>query len=149
MDFNIPLNNDESSYCVNLQQVIDSNDICATIRLLAIDLKKRSYLSLGDFFKNLSERSLDELLEIANHSADEESELNDTALQDLSLLTLMLAEAEGVTITDDQQMCNCLNALNVIICGVSLARKGLVKVHYNNLSLGEDMYDKPVIERIQ
>jgi hypothetical protein len=32
---------------------------------------------------------------------------------------------------------------------VSLARKGFVKVHYENMSFGEDMGQKIVVERIE
>jgi hypothetical protein len=40
------------------------------------------------------------------------------------------------------------NQLISFLIIVSLERKGLVKVHYENMSFGDDMGDKIVVERI-
>lgn len=134
---------DSDEYHVNLEQIAATQDLPATIRLLAFDLMKAPYLSLGDFFKGLSDRGLEELIEMVN-----EIEENEDALQNVMLLTMMLMTAEGLIVSSDDQLHDALNGMVMITCGVSLARKGLVRVFYDNLSFGEDMQSKKIMEKL-
>jgi hypothetical protein len=134
---------DSNEYHVNFEQVASSAHLPATIRLLAFDLIKAPYLSLGDFFKNASDRSIQELIEMVNDTENDED-----AMENLILLTMMLMTAEGLVITDDNDLHEATNAMTMIICGVSLARKGLVRMFYENLSFGEDMKHKTIMEKL-
>ena len=134
---------DSNEYHVNLQQIAESPDLPATIRLLAFDLIKNPYISLGDFFKKASDRSIEEMVDMVNAIDDDEDQM-----QNLALLTMMLMTGEGLVISDDDHLRYSINAMVMITCGVSLARKGMVKVHYENLSFGQDMTDKVFMEKI-
>lgn len=134
---------DSDEYRVDLEQIAATQNLPATIRLLAFDLMKTPYLSLGEFFQKLSDKGLEELIELVNDVED-----NENSLQNVMLLTMMLMTAEGLVVSNDDQLHEALNAMVMITCGVSLARKGLVRVFYDNLSFGEDMHHKTIMEKL-
>lgn len=134
---------DSNEYHVNLQLIAETTSLPATIRLLALDLSKNPYLSLGDFFKNASDASVQEMLDLVNSIEEDED-----AMQNLALLTMMLMMGEGLVVDNDEQIREAINAMLMIVCGVSLERKGMVKVFYENLSFGEDMREKTIMTKI-
>jgi hypothetical protein len=74
---------------------------------------------------------------------------NDERFEDIILISQMLAEAEGLENTfhvDELQIRTSMFSKYLII--ESLHRKGLVKMHHENLSFGDDMGDRIVVERI-
>lgn len=139
---------EEEGFNINYGNVAMAEWLCPTIRLTALDLQKTPYISLGDWFKNLSDNSLKEIQEIAEatyEDPDGESE----HLEQMMILAMMLASAEG---TDDlgnmEHMKTQLGKLLMLITVVSLERKGLVKVWYENLTLGADMEGVPLVEKL-
>lgn len=143
MDENFEENYGE--YSINYDNVVKSKELLAVTRLTASDLMNCPYMTLGDFFKNLSDsdvQSLQDIVEIAEDEPEHE------ALGNLVLLTEMLTSAEGVARADFDDMHMRLNTFCMYVTVVSLARKGLVKVYYENMSFGEDMGKKVVVERL-
>lgn len=129
---------------MNLDLISRQENLTAATRLLAITLEKQPYMSVGDWFKSLSDyqfAELNNLLEEPTQEGDEE----------LLLLTLMLskAEASDVEYEASEAMARQFDLLKVLITCVSLEKKGLVKIHYENMTLGEDMGDRIVVERIK
>lgn len=129
---------------MNLSLISQQENLTAATRLLAITLEKQPYMSIGDWFKSLSDyqfAELNNLLEEPTQEGDEE----------LLLLTLMLskAEASDVEYEASEAMARQFDLLKVLITCVSLEKKGLVKIHYENMTLGEDMGDRIVVERIK
>lgn len=132
---------DEGEFSINYQKVLHQDTFLPVTRLLAADLIKSQYMSIGDFIKSLNDNVLVELNEI---SADE----NHPHFEEIILLTEMLAAAEGTNFGGTPQVHQRLNMFITWLIFESLKRKGLVKIHYENLSFGEDMADKIVIEKI-
>jgi hypothetical protein len=62
---------------------------------------------------------------------------------------LSKAEASDVEYEASEAMARQFDLLKVLITCVSLEKKGLVKIHYENMTLGEDMGDRIVVERIK
>jgi hypothetical protein len=129
---------------MNLSLISQQENLTAATRLLAITLEKQPYMSIGDWFKSLSDyqfAELNNLLEEPTQEGDEE----------LLLLTLMLskAEASDVEYEASEAMARQFDLLKVLITCVSLEKKCLVKIHYENMTLGEDMGDRIVVERIK
>ena len=133
-------------YSVDHTKVIQSQDCLAVTKLLAVDLMSRPYMQVGDFFKKLSNSDLATLMDVIE--ANDGVTPNDQ-FSDLILISEMLASAEGLgnseTVDGITDRANQLISFLII---VSLERKGLVKVHYENMSFGEDMGDKIVVEKI-
>lgn len=130
-------------YTINYEKVVESKQSLPVTRSLASKLMKTPYMTLGDFLIGLSGADLDTLMEIAN--SEEENE----RFEDVILITQMLAEAEGLETTfgtDELSLRTSMFGKYLII--ESLHRKGLVKMHHENLSFGDDMGDRIVVEKI-
>ena len=127
-------------YTVNYDNIAKHKNLCNTTRVLAMDLVENPYIMVGDFFKGLSDSSLDELLGIINR--DDEDAVSETLL-----LTEMLSRAEGVE-NELDDMARNIGMMRMFVAGVSLARKGLIKVYYENMSFGSETSDKILFEKI-
>ena len=138
---------DYDGYTVNYEKIIKQSDLLAVTRLLATDLMNKPYMKVGDFVKGLSDSDLDTLCEVCDQSRD--SDEPDSRFSEIILISQMLAEAEGVAydMTLDDVIVRS-NQFAVFLVLESLYRKGLVKVHHENMSFGEDAGDKIVVERI-
>jgi hypothetical protein len=136
---------DYENYNINYDNVMKSKDLLAVTRLTAANLMKCPYTTLGDFFKGLTDSDIQSLQDIVELLVDEPE---DEIVSNLIILTEMLTSAEGVPRPDLEDMHKRLNSFCMYVTVVSLARKGFVKVYYENMSFGEDMGKKIVVERI-
>ena len=133
---------DDGSFFIDYERVLLENSFLPVTRLLAANLMKKQYMLCGDFLKELSFNSLDELNDIA---ADE----NNSHFEEIILISEMLAAAEGVTVGGIPEVHERLGMFMTWLVMVSLNKKGLIKVYYENISFGEDMRDKIVAEKIK
>ena len=132
---------------LNYRNIAEATWVLPTIRLLAIDMQKNPYATLGDWFRGLSDSSVYELQELAEtcHQDPENAE----TMEQMMLLTMMLASAEGTCdIGDMEKNRTQLGMMMSLITIVGLERKGLVRVFYENLSLGTDMRDAVIVEKL-
>ena len=130
-------------FTVNIAEVVKSTDCLAVTRLLAADLMAKPYLAVGDWIVNVSDNDLRGLLAATDNMEDP------VILEDLMLIFMMLRQAEGLPpIKEDAQFREGVGQLVTMLVGESLARKGLIKLYRENLSFGEDMGDKIVMERL-
>jgi hypothetical protein len=134
---------DFSSYSVVLEKVAAERSMMAVTRLLASDLMKCSYMSVGDFIKGLSDSDVEMLLEVVE-SGDE-----DERFSELLLISQMLYAAEGIGVQmgDIDEATARVNAFIGFIVVESVARKGLAVAHHENMSFGEEMRNKIVVSR--
>lgn len=132
---------DEGEFSINYEKVLHQETFLPVTRLLAADLIKSQYMPIGDFIKSLNDNVLEELNEI---SADE----NHPNFEEMILISEMLAAAEGTNFGGTPEVHQRLNMFMTWLIFESLKRKGLVKLYYENISFGEDMGDKIVVEKI-
>lgn len=133
---------DEGEFSINYEKVLHQETFLPVTRLLAADLMKSQYMSVGDFLKNLSVDTLSQLTEISENE-------NDPHFEEVILITEMLAAAEGTNIGGTPEVHQRLNLFITWLVVESLRRKGLVKVYHENISFGEDMADKIIVEKIE
>ena len=127
-----------------MDKIIESNKILPVTKSVAKMLMRNPYTSLGKFFKKLSDENLQALSEIIEEG---DSEFNE-GMEDIVLMTEMLSRAEGVPSQCIEDITENVNYFGACITCVSLARKGLVRVYYDNMSFGKDHGDKVLVERI-
>jgi hypothetical protein len=138
---------EDDGYNINYRNVAEANWILPTIRLLAIDMQKNPYVTVGDWFRGLGTSSVLELQELAETCYEDPD--NADALEQLMLLTMMLASAEGTCDMQDMEKNRTqLGMLLSLITIVGLERKGLVRVFYENLTLGNDMGSAVIVEKL-
>ena len=127
-----------------MEKIIESDKLLPVTKAVAKMLMKNPYTSLGRFFKKLSDDNLQALSEIIEEG---DSEFNE-GMEDIVLMTEMLSRAEGVPSQCIEDITENVNYFGACITCVSLARKGLVRVYYDNMSFGKDHGDKVLVERI-
>lgn len=127
-----------------MEKIIESDKLLPVTKSVAKMLMRNPYTSLGKFFKKLSDENLQVLMEIIDEG---DSEFNE-GMEDIVLMTEMLSRAEGVPSQCIDDITENVNYFGACITCVSLARKGLVRVYYDNMSFGTDNGDKMIVEKI-
>ena len=136
----------EFNYTLDLAKVATNKELMAVTRLLAANMMNSPYMTLGEFFKSISDKDLQTFVDYFDElkSDDYKSWYND-----LVVIAEILATSEGLPGSASyDELTNRANQLVGHMLIVSLERKGLVKVNYENLSFGDDMGDKIVVEKI-
>jgi hypothetical protein len=128
----------------NMEKIIDAEGLLPVTKSVAKMLMRNPYTSLGKFFKKLSDENLQVLMEIIDEG---DSEFND-GMEDVVLMTEMLSRAEGVPSQSIEEITENVNYFGACITCVSLARKGLVRVYYENMSFGTEHGEKVLVERL-
>jgi hypothetical protein len=128
----------------DMEKIIGSDKLLPVTRSVAKMLMRNPYTSLGKFFKKLSDENLEMLMEIIDEG---DSEFNER-MEDIVLMTEMLSRAEGVPSESIEEITENVNYFGACVTCVSLARKGLVHVYYENMSFGTDNGEKTLVERI-
>jgi len=128
----------------DMEKIIQTESLLPITKSVAKMIMKSQCLSLGKFFKTLSDENLQILSKILGDGDDESND----GIDDIILMTEMLAHAEGVPTTSIEEITENVNYFGACVTCVSLARKGLVHVYYNNMSFGKDQGDKILVERI-
>lgn len=135
-------NNGEGQFALAYENIIKSKGLMPVTRTLALDLTSQGYMSVGDFLKSLSDSDVQNLLNISEDEEDEQ-------FSEIALIAEMLAGAEGlIAFKDIDTFSARINQFCAFIVIESLARKGLVKVFHENMSFGEDMDSKIIVEKI-
>lgn len=148
---------DDGSFTINYSLLIESEDHLDITKNLARKLMKETYITVGEFLDSLHEDEISELLEISEHfksnddeEDDDDDSIEDNHLGDLILISEMLATAEGLDSADStESVHHRISQLVAFLAVESLARKGLVISHKQNMSFGEDMAKKIIAERIK
>jgi len=128
----------------NMEQIVNAENLLPITKSVAKMLMRNPYLTLGKFFKKLSDENLQTLLEIIDEG---DSEFND-GIEDIVLMTEMLSRAEGVPSQSIEDVTENVNYFGACVTCVSLARKGLVRVYYENMSFGTDLGDQVLVEKL-
>ena len=132
---------DEGEFSINYEKVLHQETFLPVTRLLAADLMKNQYMHIGDFIKSLKNDTLEEV----NVISEDEDHPN---FEEIVLLSEMLAAAEGTNIGGLSEVHQRVNMFTTWLVFESLKRKGLVRIFYENISFGEDMGEKVVVEKI-
>jgi hypothetical protein len=121
------------------EKILEQPNLSAITKETARRLMDTPYLQLGDWFKSLTNGDLT-VLNFMVENANEDI----NALEDLIVLSEMLARAEGADAIRVGDARANVNHFITLITIVSLHRKGLVDAFYENMSFGSDMADKIV-----
>jgi len=120
---------DYNTYFINLDKIQDYPNILAVTKLLALRIKNNPYMKVGNFLKNLSDADLKILVSIED---------TDPHMEDILMMSFLLARAEGVENGSVELITLHTNMLQNFIVMESLARKGLVELLHDNMSFGEE-----------
>lgn len=130
-------------FTIRYDKVITDKTLMASTRLLASEIHTKGYKIVGEYFQELSLSDLTYLL-------DTSSKTESLEFAEIALLSEMLATGEGLESsanTDD--FMHRITALIGFLACESLYRKGLVKLYRENMSFGEDMGNKLLVEKIR
>jgi hypothetical protein len=128
----------------DMEKIIQAEGLLPITKSVAKMLMKHQYLSLGKFFTKISDENLQILSEIIEEG---DSEFND-GMEDIVLMTEMLSRAEGVPSESIEDITENVNYFGACVTCVSLARKGLVRVFYENMSFGKELGEQTLVEKL-
>jgi hypothetical protein len=133
--------NEEGKFALAYENIIKSKGLMPLTRALALDLTAQGYMSVGDFLKSLSDSDVQNLLKISENNKSEQ-------FSEIVLIAEMLAAGEGLALEGVDTTTARVNQFCMLIVIESLARKGLVKVFHENMSFGDEMGDKTIVEKL-
>ena len=125
---------------INYERVFKANNILPMVRLLAAELMKNPYMTIGAYLQRARDSDLQLILEA---SEDEEDE----RLSDILLMAEMLAKAEGVETDCIEDVYKHLNSFITLVAVASLERKGLILADYDVMSFGEEFAHHTIAKR--
>ena len=125
---------------INYEKILNTNSILPMVRLLAADLMKNPYMTIGAYLQRARNEDLQLILEA---SEDEEDE----RLRDILLMAEMLAKAEGVETDSIEDVFKHLNSFITLAAVASLERKGLILADYDVMSFGEEFAHSTIAKR--
>ena len=128
----------------DMEKIIRAEGLLPITKSVAKMLMKNQYLSLGKFFTRISDENLQILMEIID---DGDNEFND-GMEDIVLMTEMLSRAEGVPSESIEDITENVNYFGACVTCVSLERKGLVRVFYENMSFGKELGEQTLVEKL-
>lgn len=131
-------------YEVNLDRVIEDKNTHPIIRLLAVDLQKNAYVTVGTWLLSLSDNDIQSLIDDVVEASDDD----EVGMQSLILGTLMLSRAEQVFIDNEEQLAQASEMFRIFIVISSLQRKGMAQALYKNMSFGEDAAQLPIAGKV-
>jgi hypothetical protein len=131
-------------FTLDYDNIANAKELMGVTRSLATRMMTDSYINVGEYIKELSDENLMAL--IVSSGGDDELEAQ---YEDAFLVAEMLANGEGLPVSKTlEDFSNRLSQLVGFVTIESLRRKGLVKVYYENMSFGEDVGDKILVERV-
>lgn len=116
---------------INYEKIVQTKSLLPMVRLLAADLMKNPYMTLGLYFQTAKDTDLELILESSEDEDDER-------LSDILLMAEMLAKAEGVITEGIDDVYVHLNTFITLAAVTSLDRKDLIDANYDNMSFGEE-----------
>lgn len=141
---------ENAGYIANLEKVVGDVEYLPIVRLTAAGLISNPYNTVGNWLQNVANGDLNDLLEIINEQHDA-YELDPDAMIDaydnIVLLTLILAQSEGVDLEDFDDLHDNVGILSILLTTEGLARKGLVDIMYDQVSFGSEFRDVVVAKR--
>ena len=136
---------DKQTYQLNLNAIANCEEFLDLTRRLAVKLMDRPYITVSEFLHETSDEDLQDMLEIFNDLTETNEEVE--RMEEMVLIAEMLAFGEGLDGPSDEVSHTRTNQLMIFVVIESLKRKGLVNVHYENMSFGEDFNDKVIAEK--
>lgn len=134
--------NDEPQYRINYSHVVGEKNLLSITKLLASSMMNSAYMTIGDFLKGISDSDLQTLLDIIDEGD------GSPGFEDIMLISGMLADGEGVSCKNVEDYQKCVNMFMTYVAMESLYRKGMIKLHRQNMSFGDDMGDSIVAEKL-
>ena len=132
----------DGGFSVNYDSIIKEKSLLSVTRLLAADLARTPYMSIGDFFKNTSDADVQQLVTVIEAGEQHEN------FGDLMLISMMLAAAEGCEGSNLDEYAIHVNQFSGFVIIESLSRKGLVQAFRENMSFGDDYKHAIIVKRL-
>lgn len=126
---------------VDYGRIVQCSTMLAVTRLLATSMISDGYITVGKFLEGLSDQDLELLMEISDNDQH-------PRFEEIVLISLMLAQGEGIEGMALDQVTNRVNAFTTLLVIESLDRRKLVKFHRENASLGDDAGSKIIVEKL-
>lgn len=124
-----------SNYWIDNSKILNEQRFSSVTKDLIVKLKTNPYLTLQQFFEQLSDQDLMILVKKVHNDDDEE----------LLLLSELLIRAEGLISESIDQMIENIRKFRIFIAAEHLARHDMIVFHREWLTFGEENLDRLII----
>jgi hypothetical protein len=133
---------DGNHYSINYVKAATDTKLLSVTRSLAKQLMENPYITTGKFIQDISDGDIKALMDTIEDEHPNQYE-------DMIVITEMLSLAEGCDESQSEEEANDrISQMTMFLVIESLARKGMVRVFYENMSFHPDSGDKVVVEKI-
>lgn len=137
-----------TAYYLNPDKILSNPDVSSTVKAAMRRTMKQQFLLPGHWVHDLSDIEVDQLCELVELAkAEDDAGQPGEAGEQMVLLTMILATAEGCAPENDDEVQTFYGRLAAFIICESLARKGLVTVFHDKMSFVEP--DAIIVKRIE
>jgi hypothetical protein len=133
---------------LRVSKIAECEDLSPVTRGLAKIIIRDGYITVGTWLRALNDADVEYLSDVIELDESDDPELFDQAQEEIVLLTMMLINGEGLFPESFEELSNHTGYFKMMVAGASLARRGLVRAFYENMSFGEDSKDLPIFERL-
>lgn len=128
-----------TNYTFNFDNIINHNRFLTSTRLLAAKLQKNPYMTMQDYLELVPDFELQKIVEMMDSP-----DLNEEVI----LLSELLSTAEGCKAENIDDVTMNVNTFMAFIVADSLSRKGLARVHRENMSFDAQYGTKPIVSKM-
>jgi len=130
------MDSDETMYTLNIEKCINDTSRPAPIRQLFVTIRDHGYITVGQFFKNLTDQDLTILSELMDlmDPKNTDAKAKDLAAHHLTLLGIGLTAAEGLVVNESSAT-DSLGAVVAFIAMESLARNNVIEVFHDKWTM--------------
>jgi hypothetical protein len=141
-------------YVINYDHIIGDQKSPDYIRELASKIKNNGYYSVGDFFKNLYDYEVEELMNFVENGDLFGDDTDDDFVPSpgaewIVLLGMLLNSAEAGEQINEDNLQYVINATVGLITVTSLYHKGMIECRFENFSIQKDAGKLQIARRVQ
>jgi hypothetical protein len=133
---------DVDNFTINFENLISNKTVSSIVRLLAVEIMNKPYLSVGEWLNDMSNEDNQSLMDLIEKN-------DDYSIENQILLSLLLSRSEGVFFQTDEELNRGIASLQAFVAISNLHKKGLVIAVYKNMSFGEDAMQLEIAKKIE
>jgi hypothetical protein len=128
---------------VSFDELISDSQHHPLLRLMCVRLKEEPYMTLGTYFKGLSDRDLDMLVGLVEVAT---INLDPWSYQQITVMAELLSRAEACEAETIEGIKMNARMFCLIATAANLERKGMVNVIWEHASFGPEFFDKQIVK---
>lgn len=127
---------------------IDPEEFLGFVQMIYSMTRMSSYVTTGEYFMNLYDEDLEELLQCIDKITVPEGFEDPISFKNITMLTILLRIAEGSPDTTTEDLHKSMGTVCTYAALEGLARQGAVEIFHQNMCVsGDELSDSKIIAK--